>query len=264
MNFKIKFKKFNWCLFFSGLINKPKSGMNLKNYNFSNYKVIKTPTSWKNADLSFSYGLHGNINFQSFDKLNLSYVNFRNVTSIKFNPYATEINLSWTEGLYGQLEFSCVGKVSLCNADMTTVFKLHGAKETNLKNAQGLVGFLDFKDTYYLNMSGTDVSNAKLRFNPNAKKINLINVKGLSGVLDFGNTERIVLFGADLSNVTKIICGPNTDLIGVANFAGKIEFSTSKQLSQKIAGTKSIYRHQARNEALKRLHTLRQITGKHK
>lgn len=246
--------KMNWFWFFHNLMNHPTAGMDLRNYDFSKYKVIQTPFTWKNADLSYSYGLHGNVNFQSFNRLNLSNVDFRFVTSVKFNLYAEEINLSGTKGLYGNLPFGCIGKLGLRKTDMKKIFRLQCAKDTDLSGATNLFGFFDCKDTDYLNLSDTDVGHAKFRFNPNGKKVNLTNVKGLSGVLNFGNTEHVILFGADLSKVTKIIVGPNTDLSGVVGFTGEIEYLTSKKLSQQVAGTKHMYRNQAKRQAYRYAH----------
>lgn len=226
-------------------------------YDFSEYKVIKTTVNWQNADLSYSCGWHGNVDLTSFKEiLNLSYVDFQFVTSIRFNQYMKELNLSYVKGLYGNLYCGKMGKTILRNTDMTNVSKFQGAKETDLHGAVGLCGFYDFLESYYVDLSDTDVSNAKMRFNPNGKKVNMTNVKGASGVLYFGNTEHVILFGADLTNVTKIIVGPNTDLslAGAVGFTGKIEYLTSKKLSQQVAGTKHVYRNQAKRQARKYYH----------
>ncbi len=238
---------FNWYLFFHNVLNNPGGWMYLRYWDFSQYQnFVRIPAEWKNADLSFSYGLPENIDCSFCERINFSNVVFKTGTSIKLNQYSTEVNLSNTTGLYGAFECGGMGKVSFRGADMSNIFRFQGAKRTDLTGATGLFGLFDFRFTDYLNMTNTDVSHAQIYFNPNAKKINLTNVKGLSGVLDFGNAEHVVLFGADLSRVTKIICGPNTDLQGAVNFDGKIEYSTSKQLSQKIAGTKHVYRNCAK------------------
>ena len=237
-------------------------GISLVNHDFSNDKSIRRNSGIKNGDFSGAYGLYGNIDFSSFERLNLTNADFQPATSVKFNSHAKEIILSGAKGLRGLFNCSGMGKVSLCKTDLTKVFKLLGAKETNLENATGLVGFLDFIETDYLNMTGTDVSRAKLRFNPMAKKIILNRVKGLSGVLDFGNAEHVILLETDLSKVTKIICGPNTVLRGVINFAGDIEYLTSKKLSKRIAGTKSIYRNFAKAQSASRAQLVSKIKGR--
>ncbi len=55
---------------------------------------------------------------------------------------------------------------------------------------------------------------------------------------------------------TTIIVGPNTDLslTGAVGFTGKIEYLTSKKLSQQVAGTKHVYRNQAKRQARKYYH----------
>lgn len=237
-------------------------GLCLTYHDFSKDKSIHRNSCVKNGDFTGARGLCGNIDFSSFERLNLTDADLQPVISIKFNRYAKEINLSGARGLRGVLKCNDMGKISFCATDLTNVFKLVGAKETNLEKATGLVGFLDFIETDYLNMTGTDVSCARLRFNPNAKKITLNRVTGLSGVLDFGNAEHVVMLGTDFSNVHKIICGTNTILTGVVGDEVEIEYSTSKQLSQKLAGTKSVYRSHAKKQAARRAHLLSRIKGR--
>ena len=237
-------------------------GLCLTYHDFSKDNSIHRKSRIKNGDFTGAYGLYGNVDFSSFERLNLTDADLQPVTSIKFNHRAKEINLSGAKGLRGVFKCNNMSKISFCATDLTNVFKLMGAKETNLEKATGLIGFLDFIETDYLNMTDTDVSRAKVRFNPNAKKITLNRVKGLSGVLDFGNAEHVVMLGTDLSYVTKIICGPNTILTGVIGDAVTVEYSTSKQLSRKIAGTKSVYRSQAKKQAAKRANLLNKIKGR--
>lgn len=231
----------------------------LVNHDFSKDKSIHRRSSIKNGDFTGAYGLIGDVDFSSFEILNLTDADFQAVISIKFNNHAKEINLSGAKGLRGVFKCNYMGKVSFCATDLTNVFKLVGAKETDLERATGLVGFFDFIGTDYLNMTGTDVSRARLRFNPNAKKITLNQVTGASGVLDFGNAEHVIMLGTDLSKVSKIICGPNTILTGVENFGGEIEYLTSKKLSQRIAGTQFVYRHHAKTQIARRANLVSQI-----
>ncbi len=256
--------EFNWFYFFNNLMNHPQNGMCLRYYDFSSYKVIKTPKTWKNADLSFARGLHGSVDFSSFDILNLTGSDFEFVISFKFNPYAQEINLSKAKGLQGILCCNCMGKVILRYTDMSKVFRFHAAKKTDLTGAINLFGFLDCKDAEYLNMTDTDVSRANVRFNPMAKKINLTRVKGLSGVLDFGNAEHVILFGADLSRVPKIICGPSTILLGITNFSGVIEYSSGKQIGQKIKKSYSVRHNNALKQTQKRMNMVSKIKSNHR
>ena len=240
--------KYDWHLFFSHALNHPNGWMYLRNYDFSKYKVVKTPASCKRADLSFSYGLPRDADFSSCEMLNLSYVNVQDVI-MKFNQHVKELILSWTKGWCGVIRCTGMGKVKFNHADLAKVSRLDGSEEIDVSYSDVGSCLLNFKDSMYVNMTGIDVSKATWVLNPNAKKINLTNVKGLSGVLYFGNAEHVLLFGADLSQVSKIICGPNTVLSGVIDSGVKVEYLTSKKLSKCVAGTKSIYRHKAKRQA---------------
>ena len=247
---------FNWHLFFyRSLSEKNKYCIAfLQRYNFAKEKRIYCRTQIKGIDISYAYGMHDDVDFTNIERLNMSHVDLQRVTSIKFNPLAAEINLTDVRGLYGKFDFSGTNKLCLRDTDLTRVFVLKGAKNTDMCKAKGLVGYMDFATTDYLNLSGTDLSRVKYRFNLMAKKIDLSFAKGLSGVLDFGNTEHVILTGTDLTNVTKIVCGPSTVLTGIVGFVGTLEQTAGKQLGKKMSKEKSIYKHHAKNQVRKYSH----------
>ena len=152
--------------------------------------------------------LCGDLDFSNTRDFHLSGVDMSQVTDIKLpNNYGGRVYFRSVRNLnVKQLDLRNIGwAADLDFTDLSNVSEvLFGKGDIELRWVGKLNGVCDFTGYRSVVLSGVDLSNANVKFAPDAQHINLIDTKGLSGVLDFSNVQSLQLKGADLSGVSKI------------------------------------------------------------
>lgn len=100
----------------------------------------------------------------------------------------------------------------------------------------GLQGNFDFSCVRILYLDHSEISNANIKFNPNARFINLYKTKGLRGYLDFSNVQELILgqYGEepDLDQVSGIKFNPTGLIVGISEAKRQLLESAYKQYEQ--------------------------------
>ena len=100
----------------------------------------------------------------------------------------------------------------------------------------GLQGNFDFSCVRILYLDHSEISNANIKFNPNARFINLYKTKGLRGYLDFSNVQELILgqYGEepDLNQVSGIKFNPTGLIVGISETKRQLLESAYKQYEQ--------------------------------
>ncbi len=168
-------------------------------------------------------------------------------TNFAINPRGAESDFVFVAGLWGEID---CGKYEIADLRKTCLAKVDsvvGGKYTYMKGANNVSCVLNFRESIVVDLSETNLANAKIWFNPRGNEINLAKTTGLPEVLVVGNTRSVLFTNAKMHNVKKIVCGPNTKLKNLpADFTGEIKRITGRKMSEMIANN-SEYNSYVRN-----------------